>query len=177
MLPAVMPGRAEVCPLVRARGHALHPARIRTAASIAPSDLIPQPATEARCGVASKRQIAVGLNQREFPMSGEIGGGLTRRSLLLTGSAAGLGVFAGCLGVPGVSRANDRPRITHGLQSGDVSVHSGVVWARVDRPARVFFDIATTDSFNDIAKSVFIDALPDSDFAVKALIDGLPAGQ
>ncbi|HZA01437.1 MAG TPA: alkaline phosphatase D family protein, partial [Hyphomicrobiaceae bacterium] len=110
-------------------------------------------------------------------MAGEIGGGLTRRSLLLTGSAAGLGVFAGCLGVPGVSRANDRPRITHGLQSGDVSLHSGVVWARVDRPARVFFDIATTDSFNDPAKSVFIDALPDSDFAVKALIDGLPAGQ
>jgi alkaline phosphatase D len=110
-------------------------------------------------------------------MTGELRGGLTRRNVLLTGTAAGIGAFAGGFAFPGLSRANDRPRITHGVQSGDVSLHSGVVWARADRPARVFFDIATTDSFKDIAKSVFIDALPDSDFAVKALIDGLPAGQ
>jgi alkaline phosphatase D len=104
-------------------------------------------------------------------------GGATRRGFLVTAATAGLGVLAGGLARPGLSRAADRPRITHGLQSGDASLHSGVVWARVDRPARVTFDIATTESFRDLARSVAIDALPESDFAVKALIDGLPAGQ
>jgi hypothetical protein len=35
-------------------------------------------------------------------------------------------------------------------------------------------EIATTDSFKDIRRSAFIDALPETDFAAKALIDGLP---
>ena len=48
---------------------------------------------------------------------------------------------------PYISRASERPLITHGIQSGDVSLDSGVVWARADRPARLAFDIATRDSF------------------------------
>jgi alkaline phosphatase D len=101
---------------------------------------------------------------------------LSRRRLLQT-AATGLAVSAGGLARPSLSRAADRPMITHGLQSGDVSTNSGVVWARADRPSRVFFDIATTDSFKDVRKTVFVDALPESDFAVKALIEGLPSGQ
>jgi alkaline phosphatase D len=38
-------------------------------------------------------------------------------------------------------------------------------------------EVATTDSFKDIRRSVFVDALPESDFTAKALIKGLPAGQ
>jgi alkaline phosphatase D len=38
-------------------------------------------------------------------------------------------------------------------------------------------EIATAESFTDIRRSVFIDALPETDFTAKALIDGLPAGQ
>ena len=53
----------------------------------------------------------------------------------------------GDLAKPYLSRAADRPRITHGIQSGDVSLDCGVVWARADRPARMLVDIATTDSF------------------------------
>src|SRR5262245_65315579 len=60
--------------------------------------------------------------------------------------------------------ATDRPLITHGLQSGDIGVDSGVVWARSDRPARMQIEIATTDSFKDIRGGAFVDALPDSDF-------------
>ena len=52
-----------------------------------------------------------------------------------------------------------------------------MVWARTDRPARLSFDIATSDSFKNVIRSVSLDALPESDFAVKALIDGLPPGQ
>jgi alkaline phosphatase D len=101
---------------------------------------------------------------------------IDRRRLLRTG-AAGLATVACGLSRPGLSRAADRPRITHGLQSGDVSTTSGVVWARVDRPARVFFDVATTDSFTDGLRTVFVDALPESDFTAKVLLPDLPSGQ
>src|SRR5215211_5075299 len=101
---------------------------------------------------------------------------LNRRQLIAAGGA-GLVTLAGGLARPGISRANGRPVITHGLQSGDVSSQTGVVWTRVDRPARVTFDIATTDTFKTIHRSVFVDALPESDFTAKVTLDGLPAGQ
>ncbi len=99
-------------------------------------------------------------------------GPVTRRRFLATGTAA-----MTTLGRPYLSRANDRPVITHGVQSGDVSVDSGVVWARADRPARMLVEVATTDSFKDIRHTVFVDALPETDITAKALIEGLPAGQ
>ena len=103
---------------------------------------------------------------------------ISRRRFLTTAAAAtsALSLAAG-VARPSLSRAADRPRLTHGLQSGDVSIDSGVVWARADRPARLGFDIATSDSFKNVIRSVSLDALPESDFAVKALIDGLPPGQ
>ncbi len=94
---------------------------------------------------------------------------LTRRSLL-AGAAS-------TLALPYLSRAADRPVITHGVQSGDVSADAGVVWARADRPSRMHVEIATTESFRDIRHTVFVDALPETDLTAKALIDGLPAAQ
>ena len=102
---------------------------------------------------------------------------LNRRRLLATlGSAA---VATGLDGIarPSISRAADRPVISHGVQSGDVSVDSGMVWARADRPSRMLVEVATTDSFKTVHSGVFVDALPESDFTAKALIEGLPAGQ
>ena len=78
---------------------------------------------------------------------------------------------------PFISRAADRPLITHGVQSGDVSIGSGVVWARADRPARMLVEVSTTDSFKIIRNAVFVDALPETDFTAKALLEGLPPGQ
>src|SRR5262249_4286255 len=99
---------------------------------------------------------------------------LTRRRFLAGATTA---AAATPLGLPAISRANDRPLISHGVQSGDVSADSGVVWARADRPARMHVEIATPDSFKDIRHAVFVDALPETDFTTKALIEGLPAGQ
>ena len=100
----------------------------------------------------------------------------TRRRFLVTSASAAI-TIAGGIAKPFISRASDRPLITHGVQSGDVDTHSGVVWARTDRPARMQVEIATTESFRDIRHGVFVDALPESDFTAKALIDDLPAGQ
>jgi alkaline phosphatase D len=102
---------------------------------------------------------------------------LTRRRLLATSAAAtGLSLIDG-IARPYLSRAQDRPLLTHGIQAGDVSIDSGVVWARADRPSRMLVEVATSDSFKDLHSSVFVDALPETDFTAKALIENLPAGQ
>ena len=102
---------------------------------------------------------------------------VSRRRFLATAAASTAISAAGGIAKPYLSRAADRPLITHGMQSGDVSTDFGVVWARADRPARMLVEIATTDSFKTIHHAVFVDALPETDFTAKALIEGLPAGQ
>jgi len=99
---------------------------------------------------------------------------LTRRRLLR--GFASTAAFA-CVAKPSLSRAADRPLITHGVQSGDVSSDSGMVWARADRPARMLVEVSTTDSFKTIRGGVFVDALPESDLTAKVLLENLPAGQ
>ena len=86
---------------------------------------------------------------------------MTRRRLLA--GAASATAASALLARPSVSRASDRPLITHGIQSGDVSTNSGMIWSRTDRPARMLVEIATTDSFRNIRQSVFVDALPEID--------------
>ncbi len=105
------------------------------------------------------------------------GATLSRRRLLASIAAAGAATMVGGVARPYLSRAADRPRVTHGIQSGDVSIDSGVVWARADRPARMRVEVATTESFREIIRVASMDALPESDFTAKALLDGLPAGQ
>src|SRR6478736_4048383 len=102
---------------------------------------------------------------------------LTRRRFVATAASSLSLTAVGGIARPYLSRAADRPLITHGIQSGDVSTDSGMVWARTDRPARMLVETATTDSFKEIHGAVAIDALPESDFTAKALIERLPAGQ
>src|SRR5258707_4081641 len=103
--------------------------------------------------------------------------GLTRRQLLVrsasTVALAGLGSIA----KPYLSRAADRPGIACGIQSGDVAADSAVIWARADRPARMQVECSSTESFKTIIRAASADALPDSDFTAKLLLDGLPSGQ
>ncbi len=98
---------------------------------------------------------------------------LNRRRWLTLGSAAAVATIAR----PYLSRAADRPRITHGVQSGDVSTDSGMVWARADRASRMMVELSTTDSFKTIHGGIFAEALPDSDFTARKLLTGLPPGQ
>ena len=79
--------------------------------------------------------------------------------------------------MPYLSRAADRPRIEGGIASGDVAADSAVIWARADRAARMVVECATDDSFKAILGVASADALPDSDFTSKLLLQGLPPGQ
>jgi alkaline phosphatase D len=102
---------------------------------------------------------------------------VTRRHLLATAGAATALTTIGGIARPFISRANDRPLITHGVQSGDVSVDSGVIWARADRPSRMLVEIATTDTFKDARNVAFVDALPETDLTGKLLLENLPPAQ
>src|SRR5689334_13132591 len=105
------------------------------------------------------------------------GGAVTRRRALKTLASTAIATTLGGLAAPALSRAPQRPIITHGVQSGDVSTDSGMVWARADRPARMLIEAATTERFDDPIHQSFVDALPETDFTAKALIEDLPAGQ
>lgn len=101
---------------------------------------------------------------------------LTRRSALMSGAGA-FAASAGGVFMPYLSRAADRPSLTHGIQSGDVSGDGAVTWARADRPSRIRVEFATTESFASPLGSVFADALPESDLTAKMGLEGLPADQ
>ena len=74
---------------------------------------------------------------------------ISRRRFLTTAAATGAGAIGGGLAMPYLSRAADRPQVTHGVQSGDVGADGGVVWARADRPSQMMVEVATTESFGN----------------------------
>jgi alkaline phosphatase D len=100
----------------------------------------------------------------------------SRRNFLKLAGASALMVPVG-LGLPRLSRAATRPLVTHGLQSGDVGIDHGVLWARTDRPARAIFEVSTTEGFKDPRALPYVDVLPESDFTAKLLVEDLPSGQ
>lgn len=94
---------------------------------------------------------------------------LTRRRFLAASTAA--------LCAPAIGFAASRPLITHGVQSGDVTDGTAMVWSRADRPSRMLVEVATTESFRDARRLPPIDALPESDFTAKLMLEDLPADQ
>src|SRR6478735_6946134 len=98
---------------------------------------------------------------------------ISRRRFLSSTAATGFCVIA----MPSLSRAADRPVITHGVQSGDIGADGGVVWARADRPSQMMVEVATTESFANARALPPIAALPESDFTAKMLLENLPSGQ
>src|SRR6185369_4936907 len=88
----------------------------------------------------------------------------SRRSLLKAGLTAG----AATLVVPSTAFAAtplvraDRPVLTHGVQSGDVTSGSAIVWSRADRPSRLVVEIARDPSFRHARRVPGPPAGPDS---------------
>lgn len=72
-------------------------------------------------------------------------GVVNRRTLLRAGA-----IGAGAVFVPGgvaLARGGDRPVLTHGVQSGDVTSDGGLVWTRADRPSRMLVQVSSDPSF------------------------------
>ncbi|TJZ59256.1 alkaline phosphatase [Streptomyces piniterrae] len=104
--------------------------------------------------------------------------GFGRRSLLQSaaGGSAVLAVPALSCAAPAQARGG-RPSADWGVQVGDVTTSSGLVWVRSDRPARMVVQTAATESFRD-ARSWRGPVLgAGTDFTGVTSLHGLPAGE
>lgn len=97
---------------------------------------------------------------------------LNRRQTLLGSAALGTSLF-----MPSLSRAQSRPVMTHGIQSGDVAHDGAVVWARADRESRMMVEWATTESFADAKPVPGLSVGSPSDYTGKMALTGLPSDQ
>jgi alkaline phosphatase D len=70
-----------------------------------------------------------------------------------------------------------RPAVPYGVQSGDVTHHSAVVWSATDRPARLLVEYATSDRFTDANRIAGGVALSETGYMARAVLTDLPAGE
>src|SRR5688572_16375773 len=107
---------------------------------------------------------------------------IPRRKLLIAGTAGSLGggltsILAHAQAPAATTSDAARPGFPSGVQSGDVQADRGVVWARSDRPARMWIDWATTAEFARPNRVRGPYALEATDHTARVDLTGLPAGQ
>ncbi|MDG4865596.1 alkaline phosphatase D family protein, partial [Streptomyces sp. T-3] len=64
-----------------------------------------------------------------------------------------------------------------GVQAGDVTAHSGLVWVRADRPARMVVETSATESFRNPVRWHGPLLGPGTDFTGTTRLRGLPPGE
>jgi alkaline phosphatase D len=102
---------------------------------------------------------------------------VTRRTFL-SASATGLGLGTALGAAPAiVVSAQQRPRITSGVQSGDVTRDRAIVWSRTDRPARMVVRYATTPALADARIRRSDPTGITQDFTARVDLGALPPGQ
>src|SRR4029079_10490969 len=99
---------------------------------------------------------------------------ITRRRFVIGAASGAVGAIA-CGRAPAIQTS--RPRLQHGVQSGDVQTGSAVVWARASEPARIVVEWDTTDRFASPHAVAGPVVGPDTDHAATVALAGLPAGQ
>ncbi|MEV3860011.1 alkaline phosphatase D family protein [Streptomyces sp. NPDC050095] len=100
---------------------------------------------------------------------GVLKGSLAASAALALPTATGLAAPAFAL--------SGRPRAAWGVQVGDVSTHSGLVWVRADRLARMVVETSATDSFRRATRWHGPLVGPGTDFTGTTQLRGLPAGE
>ena len=103
-----------------------------------------------------------------------------RRFLVQSAAASGLGlssILAHGQAPAAVTSERARPGFPSGVQSGDVLADRGVVWARSDRPARMWVEWSTTPSFSEARRVRGPYAIDTTDHSARVDLTGLPAGQ
>lgn len=107
---------------------------------------------------------------------------VTRRTVLrasMAGTAAILGTHLTSWGAKAAaSLAGGRgPMVPFGVQAGDVTQSTAVIWAASDRPARLIVECSLSPRFTDLRRVVGPAALAETGFTAKAVLTGLPAGE
>jgi alkaline phosphatase D len=90
-------------------------------------------------------------------------------------AAARAGVFAQAPAI--VTSDKMRPRIDYGVAAGDSVGSRAVVWAHVDRPARMMVEYATTESFANAQRVRGQIASPDAGLTARITLGDLRPGQ
>ncbi|WP_030261373.1 alkaline phosphatase D family protein [Streptomyces violens] len=101
-----------------------------------------------------------------------------RRSVLHGAAAASAALALPAIGGAAPAQARTgRPSADWGVQVGDVTTGSGLVWVRSDRPARMIVETAATESFRNAHtwRGPVIGA--DTDFTGLTSLRGLPPGE
>ena len=95
-----------------------------------------------------------------------------RRSLFLI--VPSLLILALFLTAPG----GPPPPVTfsHGIASGDVTQDSAVLWTRVDQKAKLTVEVSTDPNFGGKVIKLKVQASPENDFTVNALVERLKQG-
>ena len=105
----------------------------------------------------------------------------TRRTVFKAG-LTGAGALAAGLLVPTTAFAaaplvrRDRPVLTHGVSSGDVTTDSAIVWTRADQPSRLVVEVSRDPSFRHARRVAGPVLSPDTGGTGKVRVSGLPTG-
>ncbi|MGM0354925.1 alkaline phosphatase D family protein [Streptomyces sp. ECR3] len=101
-----------------------------------------------------------------------------RRNVLRGALAASAAVtLPTTLGAAPAFARSGRPAAPWGVQAGDVTAHSGLVWVRSDRPARMIVETAATESFRQARRWHGPLLGPGTDLTGTTRLHGLPAGE
>ena len=98
---------------------------------------------------------------------------ISRRNLLRAGvvGLAGSALFE----APAFSSAGVRPILTHGVQSGDATVDSAIIWSRADRPARLWVQAGRRPDLRGSRVIRGPIVTPGTDFTGKVRLRNLPS--
>ncbi|WP_328483240.1 alkaline phosphatase D family protein [Streptomyces sp. NBC_00377] len=101
-----------------------------------------------------------------------------RRSVLRGSLAASAALtLPTTLGAAPAFARSGRPGAGWGVQTGDVTADSGLVWVRSDRPARMIVETSATESFRGARRWHGPLLGPGTDFTGTTRLHGLPAGE
>lgn len=96
---------------------------------------------------------------------------------LTSGVLAACGSGAGPATTTGPSLVRARPRLTHGVATGDARADGALVWARSDVPATMIVETAATEDFANPSLVRGPMLTPESDGTGRIRIQGLEPGQ
>jgi len=81
------------------------------------------------------------------------------------------------LAFPAIQLRQGQPKLTDGVQIGDVLRNRAILWARADRASRLVVEYSTTEAFRDLRRIQGPNATAKSDFTARLDLLDLPADQ
>ena len=98
---------------------------------------------------------------------------LTRRRFLQSSLLPIIGTQAPAI----IGSDRERPLITHGIQSGDVTSGRALIWSRADREARLIVEYSTNERFTNASRVRGPVATEATDFTAQIDLRALPQGR